>query len=197
MPSRDYRMTARAQSVERTRERILGVARERFFAQPYDEVTLAGIASSAGVTQQTLLNHFSSKEGLALAVVEMVKPEVEALRSPVAVGDVEGAVRGLVRQYEALGDANVRLAAVAERLPALAPGLAFARRGHTEWLERIFAPCLPRDAGARRRALAALYAATDVGTWKLLRRDLGHSRTETAAILRVLVEGALSSPDPS
>jgi AcrR family transcriptional regulator len=185
-------MTSRAQGVERTRARILGVARDRFFTLPYDEVTLGEIASSAGVTQQTLLNHFTSKEGLALAVAEMVKPEIEALRSPVAVGDVRGAVRGLVRQYEALGDANVRLTAVAERLPALAPGLAFARRAHAEWLARVFEPRLPRDAGPRRRTLAALYAATDVGTWKLLRRDLGHSRTETEAIVRALVEGALA-----
>ena len=195
MPGRDYRMTTRAQGVERTRERILGVARERFFSQLYDEVTLGEIASSAGVTQQTLLNHFSSKEGLALAVVEMVKPEIEALRSPVAAGDVPGAVRGLMREYEALGDAAVRLAAVAERLPALAPGLALARRTHTEWLDRVFDPRLPTDGKARRRTLAALYAATDVGTWKLLRRDLGHSRTETAAILRTLIEGVLPSSD--
>lgn len=192
MPGRDYRMTTRAQGVERTRERILGVARERFFSQPYDEVTLGSIASSAGVTQQTLLNHFSSKEGLALAVVEAVKPDVEALRSPVEPGDVRGAVRGLMRQYEVMGDANVRLAAVADRLPALAPGLAFARAAHTEWLDQVFGPRLPTEIRARRRALAALYAATDVGTWKLLRRDLGHSRTETAAVLRSLIEGVLT-----
>jgi AcrR family transcriptional regulator len=195
MSDRDYRMTTRADGVGRTRDRILGVARERFFSQPYDEVTLGEIASSAGVTQQTLLNHFSSKEGLALAVVESVKPEIEAIRGPVTAGDVRGAVRGLMREYEALGDATVRLAAVAERLPALAPGLALARRTHREWLERVFAPALPPDSRARRRTLAALYAASDVGTWKLLRRDLGHSRTDTAAIMRTLVEGALTNSD--
>ena len=45
--------------------------------------------------------------------------------------------------------------------------------------------------------LAALYAVTDVGTWKLLRRDLGHSRAETTAVLQSLIRAALATaPTP-
>ena len=62
-PARTYRMQARAEGVERTRERILRVAPARFVDLPYDDVRLADVAADAGVTQQTLLNHFSSKEG--------------------------------------------------------------------------------------------------------------------------------------
>jgi AcrR family transcriptional regulator len=188
--ARSYRMQARATAVGRTRERILAAARDRFFQLPYDEIRLAEIAAAAGVSQQTLLNHFSSKEGLLLAVVEFVAPEIEALRGPVVPGDVHAAVRALMRQYEALGDANVRLAAVAERIPELARGVEFGRVHHAAWLEAIFADSLPHDPRARRRAIAALYAVTDVGTWKLLRRDLGHSRAETAAVLRSLLRAA-------
>ncbi|HEX2075040.1 MAG TPA: helix-turn-helix domain-containing protein [Geodermatophilus sp.] len=191
--TRSYRMTTRARAAERTRERILAVARERFFDQPYDEVTLAGIAADAGVTQQTLLNHFTSKEGLLLALVEELRPEIEAMRGPVAPGDVRAAVRGLMRQYEALGDGNVRLAAVAERIPELGRGMELARRTHRAWLEEVFGEQLPAERGARRRALAALYAVTDVGTWKLLRRDLGHSRAETTAVLESLLRAALAT----
>jgi AcrR family transcriptional regulator len=191
--ARSYRMQARAATVGRTRERILSVARDRFFQLPYDEVRLAEIATAAGVSQQTLLNHFASKEGLLLAVVEFVKPEIEAIRGPVVPGDVDAAVRGLMRQYEALGDANVRLAAVAERIPELAKAVEFGRAHHTAWLEGTFVDSLPDHPRARRRALAALYAVTDVGTWKLLRRDLGHSRAETAAVLRSLLRAALET----
>jgi AcrR family transcriptional regulator len=189
--ARSYRMQARAATVGRTRERILAVGRDRFFGLPYDEVRLAEIAAAAGVSQQTLLNHFSSKEGLLLAVVEFVAPEIESLRGPVVPGDVDAAVRALMRQYEALGDANVRLAAVAERIPELARAVDFGRAHHTAWLEATFADWLPDDSRARRRTVAALYAVTDVGTWKLVRRDLGHSRPETAAVLRMLLHGAL------
>jgi AcrR family transcriptional regulator len=191
--ARSYRMQARALAVGRTRERVLAVARERFFNLPYDEVRLAEIAATAGVTQQTLLNHFSSKEGLLLAVVEYVKPEIEAMRGPVVPGDVDAAVRGLMRQYEALGDANVRLAVVAERIPELARAVEFGRGHHTAWLEATFADWLPGDRRPRLRMVAALYAVTDVGTWKLLRRDLGRSRVETAAVLRALVRAALET----
>ncbi|MFP5371649.1 MAG: TetR/AcrR family transcriptional regulator, partial [Actinomycetes bacterium] len=100
---RSYRMQARADGVQRTRERILAVARNRFIDLPYDEVRLAEIAAEAGVTQQTLLNHFSSKEGLFMALVDVLGPEIAAMRGPVEPGDVDAAVRGLMRQYEALG----------------------------------------------------------------------------------------------
>ena len=193
---RTYRMGARARAVERTRERVVAVAREHFTRLPYDEVRLAEVAAAAGVTQQTLLNHFSSKEGLFLAVVDVLGPEIEALRGPVVPGDAAAFARGLVRQYEALGDANVRLAAVAERIPALAAGLDLARARHTAWLHEAFGAQLPDDAGTRRRALAGLYAVTDVGTWKLLRRDLGHSAAETTSVLEHLLRAALATAPP-
>ena len=98
-----------------------------------------------------------------------------------------------MRQYEALGDANVRLQAVAERIPLLAQGVELARARHSAWLEEAFGEQLPADPRARRRALAALYAVTDVGTWKLLRRDLGHSRAETTAVLQFLLSAALDA----
>jgi AcrR family transcriptional regulator len=193
--ARDYRLSARAQGAQRTRERILRVARDRFVERPYDEVTLADVAGGAGVTQQTLLNHFSSKEGLLLALGEVLGPEIRALRGTPAPGDVRGTVRALVRQYEQLGDANVRLQAVAERIPALAAGLDAARREHLAWLEQVFGDQIPEEPRERRRALAGLYAATDVGSWKLLRRDLGLSRADTTAVLEHLVRAA-AAPTP-
>ena len=42
----------------------------------------------------------------------------------------------------------------------------------------------------------ALHAATDVYTWKLLRRDLGLSRAETERTMVGLVNGVLSGNDP-
>ena len=47
----------------------------------------------------------------------------------------------------------------------------------------------------RERLLHALHAATDVYTWKLLRRDIGLSRAETAATMTMLVEGVLPAGD--
>ena len=71
--------------------------------------------------------------------------------------------------------------------------MQFARRRHPASLEETFGARPPADAPIRRRALAALYAVTDVGTWKLLRRDLGHSRADTSAVLQSLIRAALAT----
>jgi hypothetical protein len=59
------------------------------------------------------------------------------------------------------------------------------------WLDRIFSDLLPKTPTARRQAICALHVATDVYTWKLLRRDLQLSRADTERIMRELVYGIL------
>ncbi|HYH34166.1 MAG TPA: TetR/AcrR family transcriptional regulator [Nocardioides sp.] len=194
-PPRSYDMTARARAVERTRERILAAAREAFFSTPFDDVTVAGVAAAAGTSHQTLLNHFGSKEGLFASLVEQVGREIEQNRGPERPHDARSAVRVLVRQYEASGDVNARLAAVEDRIPAVAEALEIGRRSHQEWLARSFADHLPASRPQHRRTLAALHAATDVYTWKLLRRDLGLSRAETTAVMERLVHGLLTTSE--
>jgi AcrR family transcriptional regulator len=188
-------MNARARSVEQTRARIVAAARSAFVTERYEQVTLSGVAREAGVTQQTLLNHFSSKEGLFLAAVEVLGAEIGELRGEVQPSDVTGCVQALMRQYEALGDANVRLAAVVDIIPVVAEIAEMARRDHREWLTTIFGANLPTAAAPRRRTIAALYAITDVGTWKLLRRDLGHSRRESTTILQHMIRSILATTE--
>lgn len=188
-------MRARARGVENTRASIMIAARGAFITQRYEQVTLAEVAGKAGVTQQTLINHFSNKEGLFRAFIEGAAVEIDDLRGVVEPSDVAGTVRALMRQYEALGDANVRLAAAAESIPLLAEIAAGARQLHQQWLEEIFAARLPIEVIARRRTVAALYAVTDVGTWKLLRRDLQLSPEETGVILHTLIQSVLASAE--
>jgi hypothetical protein len=102
----------------------------------------------------------------------------------------------LVAEYDRIGDANARWALASERLGSLAALLDRARAGHQHWLERVFDDSLPSAPGHRRRAVLALHAATDVYTWKLLRRDLRLSRQETEQIVGDLVQGILSVHPP-
>ncbi len=192
--TRTYRMSARAEAVERTRRAILVAAWEAFKHQPYDDVSLARVARDAGVSSQTLLNHFPSKEQLLLSVGDLASRELAELRGPVAPGDVGEAVEALLREYESLGDLAVQFVALADRIETLRVVRSRGQVEHRAWLESVFGEALPTDPEPRARALAALYAATDVGTWKLLRRDLGHSRAETAAVLRTLVSAVLATP---
>lgn len=54
---------------------------------------------------------------------------------------------------------------------------------HTLWCKHVFAPFLPNeDHPDYTILLGALYVATDVNKWKVLRKDLGYSRAETEKI---------------
>jgi AcrR family transcriptional regulator len=187
--TRTYTMGTRADGVATTRERIVTAAAALFLEHPFEDVTLAGIASAAGVSHQTVLNHFESKDGVVLGVAERLKSETHSAREA-EPGDVAGAVRALVADYERMGDANFRWAA-SERLEVLADLLDEARDSHQAWLVAMFGDRLPASPAARRRAVQALHAATDVYTWKLLRRDLHLSRTETEKTIAALVVGIL------
>ncbi len=176
-------MSARARSTDATRARILDTAADHFLAHWYDEVTLAQIADASGVTQQTVINHFGTKEALLASTVERIGPE----RHRRAGGDADPVER-VVADYEVGGDATFRFLALEERVSALGPLLAAGRASHREWLVATYGDRLPAD---REPALAALVAATDLYTWKLLRRDIGLSRGDTVAAMRRLVAGAL------
>ena len=112
-------MDARADAVASTRSRICDAARALFLDKAIEDVTLASIAAAAGVSHQTVLNHFESKEGVIVAVAEMFREETVDNRDATP-GDVVGAVRALVGDYEQMGDANVRWIASSERMSTLA-----------------------------------------------------------------------------
>jgi AcrR family transcriptional regulator len=185
-------MAARADGMVATRERIVGATLRLALEQAYEDITLAAIAEAAGVSHQTVLNHFESKEKVGAAAADVLSRETQAIRERAKPGDGAGAVAILVGEYERFGDANTRWAIASERLGSLAPLLDTARTNHQAWLERIFSDRLPATPGPRSRAVHALHVATDVYTWKLLRRDLGLSRTETERIMLDLVDGILT-----
>jgi AcrR family transcriptional regulator len=188
---RSYTLKARAESQAATTRRILDAARAGFLDSPYEDVTLNRIAEAAGVSHQTVLNHFGSKDGLFAAFGEELHSEINELRSRVEPGDARSVVSALMEQYERFGDVNARWEILEERSVQVAEGMSEARRFHVAWLEEQFAAWLDVPARERRQRLALLCVATDVKTWKLLRRHLGHGRQATAALMLKLVEAAL------
>jgi AcrR family transcriptional regulator len=191
---RPYRMRQRQRAVEQTRERILASAFELFRADPYDEVSLDAVASRAGVSRQTVHRQFGSKEDLMGAVIDWRKPQEEQADRQVEPGDVAGAVSQLVDRYETTGDAIARFLGLEGRIDPVDRLLEHGRRSHRGWIERVFGPLLPDD-DRRPEVVLALYAATDVMVWKLVRRDFGRSRAQTEASMKRLVEGVLSTLD--
>lgn len=190
---RPYRMTARRDAVEQSRERIMQAAYDLVLREPYDEVTLDAIAKSAGVTRQTVHRQFGSKDDLFSTVVDWFQQrEDEASRTP-EPGDVTAVVDVQMDRYERHGDALARFLQIEGRFAPVDRLLTLGRRSHRAELEHAFGPYLPARGRRRDEAVLALYAATDVMVWKLLRRDLGRSRQETEQIIRRLVDGVLAT----
>jgi AcrR family transcriptional regulator len=187
--SRSYRMTARAESTERTGERILDAATSLFWERPTDELPLHLVAERAGVSVQTVIRRFGSKDGLLAAAVERGAQRVDAQRGEAPAGDLSEAVRVLLDHYEQMGDQVLRMLAEQTRVPGLTPIVEQGRAVHREWCRRVFEPTLAaRPAGARRdRLLAQLVAVCDVQTWALLRHQAGLSRRQTEIALAELL----------
>ena len=188
-------MEARREAVDSTSERILQAAYDMWLERPYDQVTVEAVAVSAGVSRQTVVRHFGSKDELAMAVVDWQRPHEEASRAA-APGDVATAVERLIDRYETMGDGNVRVLELEGRVPAVTYLLEQARESHRNWVTATLLPSeTPRRGREREQIILALYAATDVTLWKLLRRDLGQTRPTVEAIIRRMVEGIVAGTE--
>lgn len=182
---RPYRMGARAEAAEETRLRILDAVIGLHMERYYDQISLDDVAERAGVTVQTVLRRFDSKDQLIDVASEVARERVMSQRSEAPVGDIAGVVENLVDHYEEWGDGVLRLLAQEDRVPAFRKATDAGRTLHYEWVERTFAPLLAERAGeARERLLAELVAVCDVYFWKILSRDLGLSREQTVLAMR-------------
>jgi AcrR family transcriptional regulator len=185
---RAYRMGVRAKAAERTVHRIQDAAFALFRSRPFQEVTLQAIADASGVTLQTVLRRFGSKERL---FTEAAKRQTEAIfrdREVRAPGDMPAMVGTLVASYEEMGDLNWRGVSQEDQFPLVKSMFDTARARHRRWIETCFADLIGRTRGhERERRVLLLFAATDFYVWKLYRRDLGLSRARTTARMIDLV----------
>jgi AcrR family transcriptional regulator len=183
-------MRERADSTQATRQRILDAALEVGTDRWYDEVTLREIAAAAGVALQTVVNHFGTKEGVLIATIESGVGQALVMegRRQAPVDDVDAAVHLLVEDYERIGDTVIRNLAIEGRIPAISPAVEVGRKEHRDWLRHVFPAALAGlHGGAYGQRLDLLVCATDVYTWKLLRRDRKLSRSQTEAAIAELV----------
>jgi AcrR family transcriptional regulator len=190
---RNYSMTNRSISVAKTRARILRAVLELATEKLTVEIVLADVARRSGVTVQTILRHFGNRDGLFDAAVEFGSAEVVAERAT-PVGDDPEAVRVIIDHYETRGDWVIALLGQEgsdERIRGITmPG----KQLHRDWVETVFGPQLAKQANPEHSVTDLLVVATDVYTWKLLRRDRGLSRELTEQRMQQLVDAILASP---
>lgn len=174
--TRPYVMRARAETAERTRERILQATIDAGDDKPIAAIVLPDVAQRAGVSVQTILRQFGSRDGLLDAAVAYAAERVgdERVTPP---GDVDAAVRVLFDHYENRGDSVLRMLAQEswdDRARSITDN---GRSLHRAWVVGVFESLLGDRAKSDRDELFdLLVVATDVYTWKLLRRDRSLSR---------------------
>lgn len=187
---RAYRMQARAAATEATRLKILDAASAAFDELPVDTITLAAIADRAGVSVQTVLRHFESRDGLFVATLVHLSGQAAGDRDVESGADVEEIVDVLVDHYERFGDKMLRTLSQEDRVPALRVLTDFGRNYHLEWCEKAFAPALKGLRGAQRKRRAfQLVALTDIYTWKILRRDRSLTPRQTKLAMVEMITG--------
>ncbi|WP_243057983.1 TetR/AcrR family transcriptional regulator [Nocardioides sp. SR21] len=187
--TRRYTMTARAEAVERTRLRLLDATITLAETRLVSQISLDDIAATAGVSVQTLLRHFGNRAGLIDAARQHALTTVgEERRTP--VGDPDAAVRTVLQHYERRGDTVLSMLAQEHVDPATKEVTDAGRAFHRSWVVAVFEPMLPSPGAERDELVDLLAVATDVYTWKQLRRDRGLSLAATEQRVRALV-GAL------
>jgi AcrR family transcriptional regulator len=174
---------------------LLAAADEAFMSGPWEQVSLDAMARAAGVTKQTLLRHFGSKDGLLEQTLLRAFAEVRAQRLSAPTNDIAGAVDNLLDHYEIRGGRAMRSSNLDVDGPLAELGRR-AREFHYEWVEHAFGAWLAAARPTERgRLRAALIAVCDVQSWWILSHDLGLPRTDVRATL-ILTISCLLGEDP-
>jgi AcrR family transcriptional regulator len=186
--TRTYTMGARAEAVERTRQTILASLVTLASERPFSDISLDDIAGWAGVSVQTVLRQFGSKDALFDEAMKVALQDVvETRRTP--PGDVDTAMRTIVDHYEDRGRAALLLLGQEDYDDVARRATRVGKKVHRDWVREAFAPATDDVA-----VLDLLVVATDVYTWKLLRLDRRLSRATTERRMHALVTAVLAAP---
>ena len=195
-PRRQYAQVARAAAAEDTARRIIEAFLELLMSGWFDDITLDRVAAQAGVAVPTIVRRFGGKDGLLAAAVPVLSAQIAEQRGG-ATRDAAASVDRLIADYERTGDAVIRLLALAPRYPVVEQLTEFGRGQHRQWVSAAFTESLSTmRGGVRERAVDALVVATDVYTWKLLRRDLQRSLEDSAKTIKGLIIAATDAFTP-
>jgi AcrR family transcriptional regulator len=191
MKSRKYDMATRGQAKTATRDAIIRATIDAFMAERSFAITLPAVAERADVTVKTVLRHFGNREALIEAAWSQAYAEVMAERTP-PPDDPEAALDALIAHYERLGDVVLTMLADDKNDPRAQRMNTVGRLGHRAWVEEVFRARLPDESAARSRLIDVLVVATDVYSWKLLRRDRALSVDDVRDRMLFLVESVVT-----
>jgi AcrR family transcriptional regulator len=174
----------RERNKQRTRQAISDIATRLFIERGFDQVTIAEVATKAGVAKMTVTNHFPRKEDLVLDIQEELvfgPARVLTRRAPreSALGALRGYVLAALARCDAtLGFAGPEFVGMLLGSPALRARLREIHEQRTEKLAAALIADGNEDLGARFAA-AQLSAVQRVLLDEVLRRIMTGTDHET------------------
>ena len=157
---RPYRLGRRQSTVDRTAAAILAAARE-LVAETGDQVSIAAVASRAGVSRATVYNRFGSRAALLAALTPSLGVPAGDLRAYVeqscAAWATQPALFRNLRARPTEGDAPRRIAEQLAAADALRPGCSL-REAEDVIAALTSFPVFDRLHGDGRRSPAAVAA---------------------------------------
>ena len=182
--TRQYEMKSRAVAAEATGEAILDAGMDAFGTRRYHDVTLQDMAAAAGVSVQTVMRRFGSKEGLFDAVVVRERKRIAHRREVPAGSDIDDAVAVLVQHYEDDGLTVLHFLSEEVGSSRIAGVVEEGRAVHRAWVEAYLGEVFAGKVGAERQCVVdAAVVTTDLYSWKLLRIDAGRSEADVVAVM--------------
>lgn len=193
MSKRDYRLGKRAKQMEETRQQILNAGRDLFTREGFHQVSISAIAEEASVTRATVYNHFESKTGVLLAVLEELerRAEIHRLAEALQRPDPVDALHEFLRDHCRFWAADVLVFRNVFSLSAFDPDLNDAKSQKDRDRKASIARLVRRlaDAGrlrpgvSRRRAIDAIWLLTHFETFDFLYRSGNRDVEEVGEIL--------------
>lgn len=188
----------------RTRAEILDSAWE-LISERGAEVSLAEIAKAAGISRQSVYDHFGSRGGLILALVRRTDERLdikarfdEAIEKCDPAKRLEAAIEVWIRFVQEIypvASDLIRLRTTdADASAAWEDRMSELR----QWLEKLTGS-LERDGALQadwsaKMAADYLWASFSVQAWGLLTRDCGWSEERALEVLKRTIRQALSKP---
>jgi TetR/AcrR family transcriptional regulator, regulator of cefoperazone and chloramphenicol sensitivity len=139
-----YTSPLRRRQAEETRAKVVEAARRLFAERGFPATTIADVAREAGVSQQTIYGGFGGKQGLVVALIDLIDRDSDvpaSLGRLMASGDPDE-ILGLAARIprsvvERSGDLIVALAGAAPTDKAAAAAIAEGRKRHDAALAHV------------------------------------------------------------
>jgi AcrR family transcriptional regulator len=195
MPRR-YSMDSRQEQTAARRRSLLQAAIAVLSEVGTDRLTMEAVAERADTATRTVYNHFSSREELVAAALDLLLQEARdsLYLSPPAEGDPAQRLRLFVRLaygiYDRQGDSLTTLLDHRDD-PQIGPPIASMRKRRREHLEDILNDPHARLLLSVSQAAALAFVLTSHETWKALVKESGLPQPAALALTTTTLDTVL------